>query len=237
MDEYVDVLILNRNYDKFLEDSLLSVLNQTYKKIKIIVVDDNSTDKSLEILEKYSDKIKLIKLDENQPSISKVRNILLDNITSKYCSFLSSDDYYHSEFIENQMNLLTNTTDEIGGIYSNFYWVDVDKNIFDMVNNGSFQNKEELFHVCSKPSCIITFESTLFKSNVFEGLRFDLDIKHGEETFMGVVLSKNNHFIHNNISLAYKTKHPEQGHVQYLENVGLNVQILKDKITEFNLKN
>lgn len=232
----VDVLILNKNYDQFLEQSLLSVINQTYKSINIIVVDDNSKDKSLEILEKYKDKIKIIKLKEDSNSISKVRNMLLDNITSKYCAFLSSDDFFHSEFIEKQIDLLENTKDDIGGVYSNFYWVDSKGEKISIVNNGSYVNKHELNYACSKPSCIITFESTLFKSAIFNGLRFDLDIKHGEETYMGFVLSKRFHFIHNDKILAYKTKHPNQGHVEYLQNIRINVEILNNKIKEFNLK-
>lgn len=235
-EDYVDVLILNKDYGEFLDKSLSSVFNQTYDKINIIIVDDNSVDNSIEIIEQYKEKLKLIKLVENEPSISKVRNKLLDNITSKYCMFLSSDDYYHPEFIEKQINILKETNDEIGGVYSNFYWVDVNGAILSEVNNGNFENKESLNAVCSNPSCIITFESTLFKSSVFENLRFDLDIKHGEETFMGFVLTKNHHFIHNNDFLAYKTKHGKQGHNEYLKEIQLNVSILRNKINEFNQK-
>ena len=46
------------NESEFLEETLDSLLNQTYKEIEIIAIDNNSTDKSFEILKKYSKKIK-----------------------------------------------------------------------------------------------------------------------------------------------------------------------------------
>ena len=55
------VLIANYNNSKYIDECLTSVINQNYKKIEIIVVDDNSSDNSLEILNNYTDQIKLIK--------------------------------------------------------------------------------------------------------------------------------------------------------------------------------
>ena len=50
----VTVYITNFNYSEFIEKSIRSVLSQTYKNIEIIIVDDNSTDRSKEILEKLN---------------------------------------------------------------------------------------------------------------------------------------------------------------------------------------
>jgi len=55
------VLIANYNNSKYIDQCLESVINQNYKKIEIVVVDDNSSDNSLEVLSKYSGQIKLIK--------------------------------------------------------------------------------------------------------------------------------------------------------------------------------
>ena len=58
----VTLYITNFNYSEFIEKSIRSVLSQTYKNIEIIIVDDNSTDRSKEILEKFINhpKIKII---------------------------------------------------------------------------------------------------------------------------------------------------------------------------------
>ena len=61
----VSVIIVNYNNAKFLEQSIKSILNQTYKDVEIIVVDDKSTDDSLNKLSKYKNKIKIIKNKKN----------------------------------------------------------------------------------------------------------------------------------------------------------------------------
>ena len=58
------VLIANYNNQKYLVDCIDSILNQSYKNIEIIVLDDSSNDNSFEILKRYKDKIILLKKRE-----------------------------------------------------------------------------------------------------------------------------------------------------------------------------
>ena len=55
------VLIANYNNAKYIKRCVKSVINQTYKKLEIIFIDDRSTDKSLQVIRKYLKKVKLIK--------------------------------------------------------------------------------------------------------------------------------------------------------------------------------
>ena len=73
--ETIDILIPVYNVEKYISKCLDSLLNQTYKNIKIIVVDDGSKDNSLKILEDYAKTHKEIILykKENEKSISKTR--------------------------------------------------------------------------------------------------------------------------------------------------------------------
>ena len=63
------IIIVNYNNAPFLSQYIKSILNQTYKNIEIIVVDDKSTDYSLDELYKYKNKIKIIK---NKKKLNKV---------------------------------------------------------------------------------------------------------------------------------------------------------------------
>jgi len=59
-DDLVSVVIPVYNSEKFLAESIESVLNQTYKNIEVITIDDGSTDKSLDILQQFSEIISKI---------------------------------------------------------------------------------------------------------------------------------------------------------------------------------
>ena len=81
------------NVEKYLPKCLDSLVNQTYKDIEIICINDGSTDNSLQILEKYAindNRIKIIN-QENQ-GVSIARNVGIDNATGDYILFLDSDD-------------------------------------------------------------------------------------------------------------------------------------------------
>lgn len=93
-DEYlVSVIVPVYNSDKYLVSCLQSIINQTYRNLEIICVDDGSTDKSAEILDFYSkkdDRIKVLKKDNGGPS--SARNVGLEKANGEYISFVDSDD-------------------------------------------------------------------------------------------------------------------------------------------------
>lgn len=104
------VLIPVYNTEKYLEECLQSVLNQTYQDFEIVIVDDGSTDNSGAICDKfqkdYPQKIKVIH-KENQGLIS-ARRVGIDNATGDYCIFVDSDDY----IIENLLSELNRILEE-----------------------------------------------------------------------------------------------------------------------------
>ena len=107
-DPLATVLIVNYNNSNCIDQCLKSVINQNYKKIEIIVVDDNSSDNSLEILNRYTDQIKLIKKKK------KTGLGFFDQMSSYYegfkeskgeiIFFLDSDDYFHLDKVSIVMN-------------------------------------------------------------------------------------------------------------------------------------
>ena len=85
-----------------------SVLNQTYKNIEIIVVDDGSTDNTKEEINKINDeKIKYIKLEKNTGG-PNARNIGIKNSKGQYISFQDSDDIFYPNKLEKQIKNIIN---------------------------------------------------------------------------------------------------------------------------------
>tara|TARA_B110000503_G_scaffold137227_1_gene221091 strand:+ start:1036 stop:1800 length:765 start_codon:yes stop_codon:yes gene_type:complete len=85
------------NAEKFIKKSIDSVLIQTYKNFELIIVDDQSTDRSAKIINKYLDsdsRLKFIQLKRNSGA-GAARNVGLKNTTGRYIAFLDSDDRWH----------------------------------------------------------------------------------------------------------------------------------------------
>ena len=233
----VDILILNRNYSHFLEDAIESCLNQTYKNINIIIADDNYTDDSRKIIREYHKKnsnIKKIFINYGSPNIAKTRNKLISQSKSEYCCFLSSDDYFHERFIEKSMEELKKRP-EASGIYSNFNWVTSDKSFIETISRPSFCCRASLHETVITPLFVVSFESTIFKKEVFNsGLYFHEDVHHGEESIFICEATQYFFFVKNTDQepLAFKRKHEQAGHVEYLSDVAKWDKILVEKIKE-----
>jgi len=86
----VSIIIPVYNSEKYLKESIDSALNQSYKNIEIIAVDDGSPDDSFKILENYSDKIKIIKKENG--GIATALNVGIKATTSKWIKLLGADD-------------------------------------------------------------------------------------------------------------------------------------------------
>lgn len=96
LNKKVSVNICTYNNAQFLPQAIDSVLNQNYKEIEIIIVDDCSTDNTSEILREYSEKNSRIKVHRNPQNlgINKSRNKALSLSTGDYIAVLDSDDYW-----------------------------------------------------------------------------------------------------------------------------------------------
>ena len=101
LNKKVSAIIPLYNQKKFIEDSINSVLNQTYPNIEIIVVNDGSTDNPFPILKKYKNKIILI--NQINKGLAAARNTGIRNVTGEYIQFLDADDCLHSEKIRLQL--------------------------------------------------------------------------------------------------------------------------------------
>lgn len=135
MNPLLSIIIPNYNNGIYLEECLKEIVNQTYRPLEAIVVDDCSTDNSRDIINEYSKKytwIKGIYLDKNG-GVSHARNVGAKNASGEYISFLDSDDYYmNAEKSSLEMNMLLGDFSEEGRgrvAFSNLIAVDKTGNV------------------------------------------------------------------------------------------------------------
>lgn len=103
----ISVIIPVYNVEKYLAECLTSVVNQTFKDIEIICVNDGSTDNSPKILKEFAQKDSRIRIinQENQ-GLSAARNTGLDVATGEYVSFIDSDDFVRTDLYADIQKLL-----------------------------------------------------------------------------------------------------------------------------------
>lgn len=97
----VSVIIPVYNVEKYLEECLNSVVNQTLREIEVILVDDGSTDGSLKILRTYAQKdSRIILIEQENGGAGTARNAGLAVARGEYLSFLDSDDKFEAEMLK-----------------------------------------------------------------------------------------------------------------------------------------
>ena len=106
------VIVPVYNVDKYLKECIDSILNQrTRYKIKIVAVNDGSTDNSGQILKEYSDNPGLCIINQENKGLSAARNAALEEIDSRYIMFVDSDDTLGGE---NCLETMIQTADRLG---------------------------------------------------------------------------------------------------------------------------
>ncbi|OGS71119.1 MAG: hypothetical protein A3F91_08330 [Flavobacteria bacterium RIFCSPLOWO2_12_FULL_35_11] len=124
MEKLVSVVIPTYNRVKTIARAINSVLNQTYKKLEILVVDDGSTDNTEKIVRNFKDdRIKYIRHPYNKGG-GAARNTGIRASMGEYIAFLDSDDEWLPEKIEKQLNVFHKSNDSLGVVYTGFQHVD-----------------------------------------------------------------------------------------------------------------
>lgn len=102
----ISVCIPLYNCEQYIERTIDSLLQQTYKDFELLIADNCSTDKSVELISKYTDpRIHLIRNKENVGMVNNW-NILLDEAKGEYIHFLCADDCLRNDCLEKEIEFL-----------------------------------------------------------------------------------------------------------------------------------
>lgn len=171
------------NAAPFLQNTIESVINQTYSNWEMLIVDDCSTDSSAEIIKQFAEKDSRIRYFRNQQpsgSPSKPRNIGIELAKGKYIAFLDADDVWLSQKLELQITEM----EEKGlvFVYSDYEKInqngDRNNRIIHMPQTATFW---DVIETCVIPCLTVVIErntigDTRFKTIAKEDLAFWLEI-------------------------------------------------------------
>lgn len=132
-DILISVIVPIYNVEQFLSKCIQSIINQSYSRLEIILVDDGSTDDSPQICDEFKEKDKRIKvIHKKNGGLSDARNVGIEVASGEYIGFVDSDDYIKEDMYEILLNLIKK------------YDADVSIcNLYDVIDgNECIRNKE-----------------------------------------------------------------------------------------------
>ena len=100
--DLISVIIPTYNRAHLIKRSAQSVLNQTYKNLELIIVDDGSTDNTKEIIDSIKDE-RIVYIKQENQGVSAARNTGVEKAKGKYIAFQDSDDVWHLDKLEKQL--------------------------------------------------------------------------------------------------------------------------------------
>jgi glycosyltransferase involved in cell wall biosynthesis len=182
----ISVQIITQNRVRLLPLAIESALNQTYKNLEIIVVDNNSTDKTEDLVKRYMTidaRVKYFRVVENW-GITKTRNFALSKSSGSYIAVLDSDDFWLSEEkLEKQMNYLLKNRD-YAIVGTNTIIVDSqNQKIDEVINKTEWPKIQEMFLIKNQ----ISHSSVLIKKDylmMIEGYDEKYEIWEDYATFL-----------------------------------------------------
>lgn len=173
----VSIVIPVYNHKEWLEQALRSALDQTYKNIEVIVVDDGS-EETMSGLELLKDRRVNYFRNENH-GVAYSRNYGMLHAKGKYIAFLDSDDFWTQNKLEVQINCM----EEKNAIWSQhcyFYYSDTKKRTIKKVNTYKYRNNIAKIMFCSfqvQTSCFVIKKAEVMERKI----RFAEEKRYGED--------------------------------------------------------
>jgi len=117
----VSIIIPAFNQARFLGAAIESALRQTFSDLEVVVVDDGSTDETRQVAAGFGDRIRYIRQDNT--GLPGARNQGIRESSGEYLCFLDSDDFYHPDKLQRQVELLDGDP-ELGFVYCDIVTTD-----------------------------------------------------------------------------------------------------------------
>ena len=192
--DLISIVIPIYNVEKYLKRCVDSVINQTYKNIEIIVVNDGSNDHTQEICEKIcQEDTRVILINKKNGGVSSARNKGIDLAKGEYISFCDSDDYVDQSIFEKLLKLIKENDADIS--MCNIEYIGQNG---ETINNYKKNEKKlildrkQFISKLMDPRIYFTFPfGKLVKRKVIKDIRYREDIYYDEDGLFWFNISEN----------------------------------------------
>lgn len=214
----VSVVIPSYNAEKYIEETINSVLAQTFQDLEVVVVDDGSSDRTCEIVQSYPERVRLIK--QTNGGVCRARNRGLSEARGEFVCFLDHDDCWHPEKLALQLPQF-GSDKTVGMVYSGFEW-------WRPNDNGTFVPSAHLlaqpleagvderfsgwvYHEFLLDCWALTSTAVIRASALREIGGFDETLPYSEDWDLWIRLSRQYKFIKLKARLVLYRQHAKQG--------------------------
>ncbi len=193
----VTIIVPIHNTLEYLPKCIVSILNQTYKNLEIILIDDGSTDKSLEMCNLFATMDSRIKvIHQDNVGLAETRNRGIDISTGEYICFIDSDDYMENDMVETLLRNIKQTNSDVASVRAYVHTRNGNIRRFSSERKiDTFNGPEENIEAYANGLISIAVWDKLFKKSYIDETRFDRSVFKEDTDFMLKMSLKGGRFI------------------------------------------
>lgn len=242
-EKLISIIIPVYNTAKYLERCLDSVLNQTYKNLEIILVDDGSTDESSEMCDSFAvidSRIKVI--HQKHSGVGQARNSGIKIATGDYIAFVDSDDYIEKNMYQKMLEISERESADICVCQWQYQNIDGRKVIdINKINSDIFGKKNSvefarfLYSGSYENGVVVSLCNKLYKKELFNKISFSFN--YAEDECINDKINSNNYSIYvtneslyiycqNTSSLTHKEFDEEN--IKFLNIINNRIELFKE---------
>ena len=189
----ISVIVPVYKVEEYLHKCVDSILSQTFRDFELFLVDDGSPDNCGKICDEYAQKDdRIIVIHKENGGLSDARNAALDRMSGKYVTFIDSDDYVAPEHLDSLYTALTSTDSDMS--VSNITTVteyEENDSFYKPVEELTVLSGKEVFNTIYRPNAW----AKLYKSSIFESIRYPVNRLYEDVFVYHDVLSKVNRLV------------------------------------------
>ena len=174
-EDLISIVIPVYKVEKYLEKCIESIINQTYKNLEIIIVDDGSPDNCPQMCDEFAKSDKRIKvIHKENGGLSDARNAGIDIATGKYITFIDSDDYVSDDYVEYMYRLIKKHNTKIATCETQVVHIESDEeNQEQFIENIEVLTARDLFYkILFAQKSDVSAYSKLYETALFRDIRY-----------------------------------------------------------------
>lgn len=238
----VSIIIPTYNCALYIAETITSVLNQSFKDIELIVVDDGSTDATRDIVASFGQPVRLV--TQANAGVCVARNRGISEAAGKYICLMDHDDYWFPHKLARQVSILEQQP-ETGVVYSSFILWHRDESTGQFPSPDSFDLNTYLDDTVPQFSgwiyhqflidCWMLTSTAMFRAEIFDqcGL-FDESLPYSEDWDLWLRISRSYPFVQLRRPTTLYRQHAQQGN-RLARDIDYRTRLLQDAVKKWGL--